>query len=207
MSIWEDSRLLALKDVLVGTAEYQHRRILRWYSRTFSTALHDVEQLPLEYVLQHYYESFWEKAEAEEIEEARLDALKTPEERWDEQMQESGDFVGADQIEAAQNLLLQLQAKKDQARSGPLPQGQKAQKGAPLPRRKPRTAEDPLWNPDLAMGGRPKPAPKPISTLPSLKLDLQDMDEPSFESAEDELSALDRDSGANLQPRPPRKPR
>jgi hypothetical protein len=205
VSIWEDSRLLALKDVLTGTAEYQHRRILRWYSRTFATPLHDVEQLPLEYVLQHYYESFWEKAEPEELEEARVDALKTPEDRWEEQMRESGDFIGADQIEAAQNLLLQLQAKKDAAKNGSLSQGQKPQKGAPLPKRKRPSAEDPLWNPDLAMGGGPKPAPKPLKTLPALKLDLQDLDEPAFESAEDELSPLDRDSGVNLQPKPPRK--
>lgn len=204
MSIWEDSRLLALKDVLTGTAEYQHRRILRWYSRTFTTALHDVEQLPLEYVLQHYFESFWEKAEPDELEEARVEVIRTPEEQWNEQMREAGDFIGEDQLENAQNLLLQLQAKKA-AKDGPFLQGQKAQKGAPLPRRKTRTAEDPLWNPDLAMGGPPKAPQKPLSTLPSLKLDLQDMDEPAFESAEDELSPLDRDSGVNLQPKPPRK--
>lgn len=57
-----DLRLLALRAVLKPTKdpEYNLRRIFRWYSRTFNTPLHVVADLPLDDILQNYYEVTYE---------------------------------------------------------------------------------------------------------------------------------------------------
>jgi hypothetical protein len=76
-------QVLALREVIDEneSPEYRIRKILRWYSKTFVTPLHIAEELPLEDILQHYYEcNFEEMSEAE-----RVDAVKqfcmTPEQR------------------------------------------------------------------------------------------------------------------------------
>lgn len=49
--------------------EYELRAIYRWYSRTFHTPLHQVAELPLDEVLQNYYEARFEELEAIEPDE------------------------------------------------------------------------------------------------------------------------------------------
>lgn len=61
MSEYDDIRLIALASVLTDSSEYGLRHIFRWYSTTFCTPLHIVEDLPLVEVLQHWHESEYEK--------------------------------------------------------------------------------------------------------------------------------------------------
>ena len=57
------------------------RRIYRWYSREFSTPLTEVENLPLEQVLLHYFEDVYEKMKPEDRHDLAVTLLETPEEK------------------------------------------------------------------------------------------------------------------------------
>lgn len=57
------------------------RRVFRFYSRTFSTPLHEVERLPLEDVLRAFYEEVFDQMDEEAREERIEWLLMTPEER------------------------------------------------------------------------------------------------------------------------------
>jgi hypothetical protein len=60
LSLSKAARVLALKSVLYPDDLYYLRRIFRWYSRNFHTPLHVVGELPLEDVLEAYYEDNYE---------------------------------------------------------------------------------------------------------------------------------------------------
>lgn len=61
-------QLIALKNILIEADEdYRWRQIARWYSKTFATPLHEVDDLPRIDVLQHYIEDKYE-----DIDEAAL---------------------------------------------------------------------------------------------------------------------------------------
>lgn len=59
----EAVKILALRAVLKPTSDptYRIRQIFRWFSKTFHTPLAEVEAMPLEDVLQHYFESDYEQ--------------------------------------------------------------------------------------------------------------------------------------------------
>ena len=75
-----DIRILAMDAVVREPPEYFLRFIFRWYSRTFHTPLHHVERLPLEDVLQAYYEVKYEDMPEHEIEHEIKMLLETEEE-------------------------------------------------------------------------------------------------------------------------------
>lgn len=54
-------RILALKEALSEEPSYDYfiRKVFRWYSKTFSTPLHQVYELPLFDVMQAYYEDIY----------------------------------------------------------------------------------------------------------------------------------------------------
>ena len=60
MNWLRDLRLLAMHAVVKESGDYNLRYIFRWYSRTFHTPLHVVENLPIDDILQHYYEVEYE---------------------------------------------------------------------------------------------------------------------------------------------------
>ena len=61
-------QLIALKDILVEQSEdSKWRQICRWYSKTFATPLHVVEDLPRLDILQHYIEENYENLEEAEL--------------------------------------------------------------------------------------------------------------------------------------------
>ena len=57
------------------------RRISRWYSREFHTPLHTLEELPLEFILLHYFEEIYEKLKPEERHDLAIKIIETPEEK------------------------------------------------------------------------------------------------------------------------------
>lgn len=91
------ARLLALKAVLDPDEEYYVRRVFRWYSRNFHTPLHMVPDLPLEEVLEAYYENVYEEVVAEDepgkLEEAIRELVETDEERQKREMAEAGNDI------------------------------------------------------------------------------------------------------------------
>lgn len=68
--------LQALYSVVRGDDEYLKRYISRWYSTTFHTPLHETEELPFEYVLQHYHEYVYENLKHEDLQTAIKEILK-----------------------------------------------------------------------------------------------------------------------------------
>lgn len=66
----------ALRDVYFSNrnlkgvdSDYELRQIFRWYSKTFSTPLHQVVELPLEDVLRAWYEEEFEGMKEEDLEQ------------------------------------------------------------------------------------------------------------------------------------------
>ncbi len=49
--------------VTAPDAEYEYRRVVRWYAKTFHTPIAQVREIPFEELLQDYYESVYEDME------------------------------------------------------------------------------------------------------------------------------------------------
>jgi hypothetical protein len=77
-----------------------YRRIFRWYSKAFSTPLHEVDALPLDDVLLAYWEERFEEMEDKDLEEIRGDVTEEPEELRQRQLDE--DLAEVDIFEMSQ---------------------------------------------------------------------------------------------------------
>lgn len=76
---------IALASVLEPDVDFHYRSICRWYSEHFHTPLHVVEkELPIQYVVKHYYEAQISSAEEEEI-EAMIEKSLNPDWNQDEE--------------------------------------------------------------------------------------------------------------------------
>lgn len=106
-------QILAMEAVLSDTDEYRMRDICRWYSGEFSTPLHVVEDLPFEYVLQHYYEAVYAKMQAHyRTEAARLlseDAAAKRRREAEEKKRLAGSERLRERLKAAQAIKAQQQ--------------------------------------------------------------------------------------------------
>ncbi len=74
-------RTIALREVLNGGPDYWLRQVFRWYSREFSVPLPSVSDLPMDHVLQAYYECHYEKMEEDDREAERHFLIETDEDR------------------------------------------------------------------------------------------------------------------------------
>lgn len=192
-NLWSDVRTVALRDVLGQRGDYVLRRIYRWYSKTFATPLHLVEELPLEWILQHYFECMWEKLEPDEIQEEKRKILLTVEEQFREALEKDAEKIGESAgevlaLEEVRKVLLGIQSQQEQR---PSPDG-KGHRHPPLPPQ-PKALE-PMWNPDLGTGMAKAPAP------PNINMSFADMSPAEFDAVLDE-------EPSNLPHEPPRKPR
>jgi hypothetical protein len=69
-------QLIALRNVLKPNEEYNLRYIFRWYSKTFSTPLHMVEDLDLDDILLAFFEERYERMTSDERLEERDNLLE-----------------------------------------------------------------------------------------------------------------------------------
>jgi hypothetical protein len=69
ISALKATRLLAMLSVDKKDPDYVYRFIMRWYSREFATPLHEVEELPVEDVLLHFFECRYEGMEDHDLDE------------------------------------------------------------------------------------------------------------------------------------------
>src|SRR6266404_3936927 len=91
------------------------RNLFRWFSIKFHTPLADVEDLPVEYLLQHYFESQYEELEPDDKHNLILFLLESPDEREARKIAESEDeekLMKELEAEAASGETLQSQSKK-----------------------------------------------------------------------------------------------
>ena len=94
------TRLLAYRAVTKRDPEYVFRHILRWYSRTFSTPLHEVEDLPIDEVMRHFFVVRFEDMDESELEEEELDLRLTDAEKKTKAEKEKTDSVADDDFYA-----------------------------------------------------------------------------------------------------------
>jgi hypothetical protein len=81
MNHYDALKLLALRAVMKPDADAHFRSICRWYSITFHTPLHLVDDLPEEDILTAYYERTYEEMEEPDREELLRVMLMTEEEK------------------------------------------------------------------------------------------------------------------------------
>lgn len=98
MSLAEDLQIIALREVLADTNEYRLRWLFRWYSKTFSTPLSSVKEIPLTDILQAFWETTYEAMEPEAIEDERQRLLETAEQRRDRILREDAERSEADRF-------------------------------------------------------------------------------------------------------------
>lgn len=75
------AKILAMHAVYKEDGMFRLRKIFRWYSTTFHTPLHEVPDLPLEEILQAYFEDRYEGMTPEELEHEIQEAIEPQEER------------------------------------------------------------------------------------------------------------------------------
>lgn len=102
MHVFEAVRVIALRNVVKeNNPDYFMRRVYRWYSKTFHTPLHVVDELPPEFILQHYWEEHFEDMEDMQLVNHVKAATKTEAEKkkedkdWDAQQAEEVEFAQA----------------------------------------------------------------------------------------------------------------
>jgi hypothetical protein len=128
--LYEAARILAMASVKVPDWEAGYRRVCRWYSKTLATPLMDVLDLPIPFVLQHFYEDLYGGLEQEKLNEIIRDAVESHAEREERLRQEAA--ADAQLIEAARRdmarMVAQLEARKRRAPAKP-EESQKAYEG------------------------------------------------------------------------------
>lgn len=143
-------RLLAFRSVEKRDHDYVVRHVCRWYSERFHTPLAEVESIPLENILQHFFEVQVEEMEDEARDELRAQLCETRDERVQRE---------ADEAEkAADDAAFEAMVKEEAAK-----------KNSNLPLHKP---EDGPIVPGLPIMGQPLPVafpenePAPLRPMP-----------------------------------------
>ena len=129
----EAARLAAFAAVTIDDfdPEYFYRHVFRWYSKEFHTPLNDVYDLPLDFVLQHYWEARYEAMDDPKRVAERDRLRETPEQTWKRMLREEADRADADEY-AAQVAAEEAAARKAEAEKA-IKKDQKTLTPAPAP--------------------------------------------------------------------------
>jgi hypothetical protein len=122
----EGIRLRALRAVIRSDRAFFLRRVMRWYSKTFFMPLDQVEEIPIEDLLQVWYEEQYIGMTPEELEDERKELLTTAEQRYEQILAEEAD--DAEMFEAAQIIAAEEKRKKLEAakvKTGKITEAQK----------------------------------------------------------------------------------
>lgn len=84
----EAVRVNAMAAARVPDWEASYRFVCRWYSKNYATPLTEVLELPMPFVLQHFYEEYYRNMDANELREKIRDAIESPEERLERERRE-----------------------------------------------------------------------------------------------------------------------
>jgi hypothetical protein len=91
-------KLIALKDVMLeASAEAQWRKVARWYSKTFATPLHTVDDLPRLDIILAYFSEHYENLEEGELHHELQELLK-PEDKLQDSLSKSQDEASVDDL-------------------------------------------------------------------------------------------------------------
>jgi hypothetical protein len=124
-------RIRAFRAVTAPNLEYLTRRVIRWYSKTFSTPIDRVEELPLEDIFQAYYEDHYESLDPDGREAECEDLLTTDEQRLQQILSEEA--AEAEMFEMARIVAAEEAQKKARPKSGPKSEEQITAMTHPVP--------------------------------------------------------------------------
>jgi hypothetical protein len=110
-------RLIAMADVVLEPMSYSLRQIFRWYSKEFFTPLQQVDDIPLEEVLQTYFECQYEEMEEGPRNQEIQRLLISPEKLA--QMQKEEDAEDAETWEFAREAVAEEEKEEKEAASKP----------------------------------------------------------------------------------------
>lgn len=96
MNFYKALRILALKAAIKPDGEALLRHIFRWYSKTFSTPLHEVYDIPVEDILTAFYEDKYENMEPADRDKELAELLQTPEDEKREALERDMDEFNAE---------------------------------------------------------------------------------------------------------------
>lgn len=114
MDFFDSIRLLALDAVTNPDGDATYRAICRWYSITFHTPLHVVEDLPQEDVLQAHFEHTYSEMSEEDRKETLAELLVTEEEKKVKKL--AKDRADAEDYDFGQRMLEHERQKKAKAK-------------------------------------------------------------------------------------------
>src|SRR5882762_7553048 len=122
VNLFNALRTVALRDVLKEAPDYQIRSIFRWYSKTFHVPLPEVDMLPMDDVLQAFYECQYEDMDIDEREKERQLLIESDEERHKRLMAEALEEFDRVSFEEEANKLAETQNKylKDSKQDQPM---------------------------------------------------------------------------------------
>lgn len=168
-------RLLAWDSVKNRPSEYLMRHIFRWYSERFHTPLHEVDDLPLEDVLQHYFEVRYEELPDELSDDEEEHLRETREERLAREANEAAEKEDDDAF------FRQVQAEAAAQRAKAPKLDEKLQPAErPLMIAAPTMGEVlPTHFAEVAQGAEPK-----IKEVPP-EINMQFVDENAFDNIDD----------------------
>lgn len=106
-------KLVALKDVMCEpSTDAQWYKLIRWYSKTFATPLHEVDDLPRLDILRAYFSEHYENMDEGELHQELQDLLK-PEDKLQNSLNKAKDESDVDDlVKAAEAENKALKAKR-----------------------------------------------------------------------------------------------
>ena len=87
---------------------------MRWFSRTYHTPLTEVEKLPIEYLLQHYYENYYTELEPEDLDKERTLLIETKAEKTERLRKEAEDELATQAFMQQQETAEKQKASKSE---------------------------------------------------------------------------------------------
>jgi hypothetical protein len=110
VDIYTAIRIRAFRAVQAPDKDYLIRKVLRWFSKTFHTPIERVEELPLDDVMQAYYEDKYENMSPDELDAERQELITTDEQRYERILAEEAN--DAEMFEMARMIAAEEAAKK-----------------------------------------------------------------------------------------------
>ena len=86
MDEYKLAQIEAANDILAQSDLYFYRKVCRWYSTTFHTPLTQVNSIPWDEILQHYYEHHYENLKYNDLLQLTKDLLPEIAEKQEEEM-------------------------------------------------------------------------------------------------------------------------
>lgn len=117
MEYLENLQRIAMNSVENPTYEDWLRKVRRWFSKTYSTPILQVEDFEDEYVIIAYYENIFDEMDADERKNKIIELIQTAEDKKKKKVEDAQ--IDKELEEEMRKELEEIQAKKKNALSSP----------------------------------------------------------------------------------------